>query len=161
MHALIAHLRSLRAHGEWADRRLLDAARTAAAAPEALREMAHVRGAQEVWLARIERRTPALAVWPGLTLDELEAAGTSVDAAWRAYFAGLRPEALRQAIEYSNSTGRTFVTPLAEILLHLVTHGQYHRGKANVALRTAGAAPVGVDYILWQRERQVDPTDTD
>ena len=88
MSIVVEHLRSLHAHGEWADERLLQAAKAAATpVPESLRELAHVRGAQEVWLARIERRAPTLAVWPELTLAELEAAGASVDAAWLAFFA--------------------------------------------------------------------------
>ena len=36
--------------------------------------------------------------------------------------------------------------------LHLLLHGQYHRGKANAAVCDAGATPVGVDYIAWHRE---------
>lgn len=155
MSIFVEHLRSLYTHGEWADQRLLRAARGAATpVPEALRELAHVRGSQEVWLARIERRVPTLPVWPELTLAELELAGASVDAAWRLRLADLDAEALHRQVEYTSSTGRAFITPLGEILLHLMTHGQYHRGKANAALRTAGAEAAGVDYILWHRERQ-------
>ncbi len=155
MSIFVEHLRSLHAHGAWADQRLLEAALAAAVpVPAALRELAHVRGAQEVWLARIERRTPTLPVWPELTLAALETAGASVDAAWQAYLGELDAETLNRPVEYTNSAGQAFVTPLGEILLHLMTHGQYHRGKANAALRAAGAEAAGVDYILWQRERQ-------
>lgn len=158
----IDYLQSLHAHGAWADGRLLEAARAAAGAPpEALREMCHVRGAQEVWLARIEGRVPALAVWPDLTLAELAVAGATVDAAWRAFLAELQPASLGQQVEYSNSAGRAFSTPLGEILLHLMTHGQYHRGKANAALRAAGADAPGLDYIMWQRERPAPAAPTD
>lgn len=149
---LLTHLRSLRDHGEWADAHLLSAVAGASVpVPAAIRELAHIRGAQETWLARIEQRGATLPVWPDLTIAELARAGSEVDAAMRARFEGLRDAALNDVVAYANSTGTHFTTPLGEILLHLLLHGQYHRGKVNAALRAAGAQPVGIDYIAWQR----------
>lgn len=147
--SFLVHLASLREHGEWADRRLLDAVR-AASASTAVSELAHVRGAQELWLARIEQRSPTLAVWPELTVAELATVGGTLDAAWRARFSGLTEETLSQVIAYKNLAGEPYTTPLSEILLHTMLHGQYHRGKASVALRAATGAAVSVDYMLWQ-----------
>ncbi len=144
------HLASLRAHGEWADQRLLDAVLDAEA-PAAVRELAHVRGAQEIWLSRIEQRPATLAVWPEMTAAELAAVGASVDAAWRARFSELTEGMLAQPVSYTNMAGKTFTTPLSEILLHTMLHGHYHRGKACVALRAATGAAVSVDYMLWRR----------
>lgn len=148
---LVAHLAALQRHGEWADRRLLEALRSVVS-PEALRECAHVRGAQETWLARIEGRPATLPVWPELTVEELAHQGAGIDAGWRRFLADLDASRLGTAIAYRNSAGDSFATPLGEILLHVMLHGQYHRGKANAALRAAGT-PVGLDYILWQRSR--------
>ena len=62
---LLKHLESLRAHGEWADAHLLRAVEHAAPdVAEVIRELAHVRGAQDTWLARIQRRDPTIPVWP-------------------------------------------------------------------------------------------------
>lgn len=150
--AILAHLASLQRHGEWADLRLLKARGPAGApVPEALRELAHVRGAQETWLARIEARAPTLAVWPDPPMDQLAIVGSGVDSGWRAYHQRLSAAELERRVSYTNSAGVSFTTPVVEILLHVATHGQYHRGKVNAALRAAGAEPVGVDYIMWQR----------
>ena len=120
---LIRHLDSLRRHGEWADARLLDALRAAAAqVPAALRELAHVRGAQEIWLARIEGRAPTLAVWPETSVEELARAGTAVDLAMGRMSDALTDAALDRAVSYTNT-----------------------------ALRAAGAEPASVDYIVWPR----------
>lgn len=161
-HDLLRHLASLRAHGEWADARLLGAADgitangiTADATPAAtavLRELAHVRGAQEIWLSRIEGRPATIPVWPDYDAATLAQAGAVIDARLRRLFATLTPDALAQEIAYTNLQGLPFRTELGDILLHLLMHGQYHRGKANAALREAGAATVGVDYIAWHRE---------
>jgi uncharacterized damage-inducible protein DinB len=153
VNVVVAHLRSLCAHGAWADQRLLGALQGAGRpVPDALREMAHLRGAQETWLSRIEGRKATLPVWPDLALDALATEGARLDAALASHCEALRPESLDRIVAYTNSAGDAFRTPLAEILLHLFLHGQYHRGKVNAAFRAAGAAPAGVDYITWQRE---------
>lgn len=154
--SFLTYVTSLHAHGEWADRRLLEALR-GAEAPVALRELAHVRGAQDIWLARIEQRAPSLAVWPELTVDELATVGESIDVAMRDRLATLTEPELAEPVAYRNMAGESFTTPLSEILLHLMLHGHYHRGKASVALRAATGAAVGVDYILWRRSVATDP----
>jgi uncharacterized damage-inducible protein DinB len=147
--SLLAHLTSLRDHGEWADRRLLEAVR-AASAPAAIRELAHVRGAQEIWLSRIEQRPPTIPIWPELSAEELATVGAAMDAAWRTWFSELSEGTLSRPVSYKNLAGDPYTTPLSEILLHTMLHGQYHRGKASVALRAATGAAVSVDYMLWQ-----------
>lgn len=99
----------------------------------------------------IEGRPPTLPVWPGLTLRELSRLGPALDAQLGQVLASLTPRQLTAEISYSNAAGQAFHTALGEILSHLMLHGQYHRGKANAALREIGADAVGVDYIAWQR----------
>lgn len=150
--SVVAHFNTLRQHGEWADRRLLGVLIGAGTpVPTVLRELAHVRGSQEVWLSRIEQRPVTLSVWPELSLDELAAVGTAVDLAWRRFLDGLSEGDLGRIVSYTNSAGEGFDTPLEEILVHVMLHAQYHRGKANVALRAANLLPAGVDYITWAR----------
>lgn len=149
---LLTHLDALRQHGAWADERLLTALRAAPTpVPAALRELAHIRGAQETWLARIEQRASKLAVWPDLSTDALAAAGVALDAAYHEYFRTLSVASLDRPVSYMNTAGQSFTTPLVDILLQVFSHGQYHRGKANVALRDAHVEPVGMDYIGWRR----------
>jgi signal transduction histidine kinase len=109
-HDLRRPLASLRAHGEWADARLISAVSDLAAdaappATEALRELA-------VELARM---------------------GTIIDARMRRLCATLTPDALSQEIAYTNLEGLPSRTALGEILLPLLMHGHDHRGTANVA----------------------------
>jgi uncharacterized damage-inducible protein DinB len=147
--SFLSHLVGLRHHGEWADRRLIDAVR-ATHAPLAVRELAHIRGTQELWLSRIEQRVPAVPVWPDTSVEELATIGVAVDAAWRRLFDSLTDDGLSRAVSYRSIAGDPFKTPLGEILLHTMLHGHYHRGKANAALHLAGGSPVSADYILWQ-----------
>jgi uncharacterized damage-inducible protein DinB len=148
---MVSHLTAMHEHGMWADRRLLGLLQATANAA-ALRECAHIRGAQETWLSRIEQRTPALPVWPELSVAGLATHGDAIDAGWSSFLTALREADLDTTVTYRNSAGDTFTTPLRDILLHVMLHGQYHRGKAIAAIRGAGTELHGVDYILWQRE---------
>lgn len=150
---LLDSFRRLGRHGEWADARLLASARAATGdLGVVLRELAHIRGAEETWLSRIEGRPPRLPVWPTLTLDELAEVSPGLDAAMRALLERLTLDDLSRVISYTNSAGVAHDTPVGEIVVHLLSHGQYHRGKANAALRAIGAEVMAVDYIVWQRQ---------
>ena len=51
-------------------------------------------------------------------------------------------------VEYTNSAGQTFRTPVANFLQHVSLHGQCHRGKIDLLLRQSGyIAPM--DFIAY------------
>ncbi len=149
---MILELRRLLDHARWADRLLLDALKRSADAPAvAWKELAHVVGAAELWLARLERRPPRTGVWPELPPVELEALAERVFDGYASYLSRLTEAQLGERCAYANSAGRSFDTPVGEILLHVALHGQYHRGKVNLLLRQAGLAPAPTDYIAFVR----------
>jgi uncharacterized damage-inducible protein DinB len=146
----LEQLRRLWAHAEWADGLLLAALEQQPNPPaEALREYAHILGAEETWLSRLEGRAARAAVWP-----EPEAVGElarSVRAGYAAYLTSLAESELDRGVAYVNSAGLAFTTPAMDILLQVMLHGQYHRGKINLLLRQAGLAPAPVDFISFVR----------
>jgi uncharacterized damage-inducible protein DinB len=146
-------LRTLFAHAEWADRRILDALRTLgdAAPVEAIREQTHLVGADEVWLSRVEGRASSVPVWPAPSLATIESLTDSVHAGWRRVLDTLRDDRLGERVAYTNSAGQSFETPLGDILLHVAMHAQYHRGKVNLLLRQAGHEPAPADVITYVR----------
>lgn len=149
---LLDTIRSLWEHVIWADGRILEAVASAGGAPDqALREFAHVVGSEEVWLARLEGRSPGLAVWPSVSLSELEALVRETHRRWNSYVSGLSESDLKASVTYTNSAGREFTNVVGDVLLHVALHGQYHRGKVNLLLREAGLTPAPVDYIAFVR----------
>lgn len=150
MDALELIRRSL-AHNAWADDLLLDALRDKPSLTIAWREYAHVLGAQAVWLARLEQQPSTVAVWPTLTIDEADALRRQLAAGYESFVSSLGAEALDRGIEYTNSAGQTFRTPVVDILEQVLLHGQYHRGKINLLLRQGGYEPVPTDYITYVR----------
>jgi uncharacterized damage-inducible protein DinB len=147
------HIRRLWKHASWADDVLLVALKKIplAKASAAVREYAHVLGAEEVWLARLEAREPTLPIWPETQRNDLGAVARAVHAAYDKYLAPLRDADLEKAVPYKNSLGRSFESRVADILLHVMLHGQYHRGKINLLLRQAESPPAPVDYIAFAR----------
>lgn len=145
-------LRRLWRHAAWADAALARALGAASPTSDAaLREFAHVLAAEEVWLARLERRAARPALWPELSADAAAALAVATGSAYERFVAGLTPERLAEPVPYTNSAGRSFATPVGDVLLHVVLHGQYHRGKVNLLLRQGGGDPAPVDYIAFVR----------
>lgn len=145
-------IQSIWNHVFWADEKLLDALTSGDAVPEAAtREYAHIIGAEEVWLARLERRDPILEVWPSLSPSDLASVVSRTHACWGSYLHAIDETAFRKSVPYTNSAGRHFENTVEDILIHVALHGQYHRGKVNQMLRQSGLAPVPVDYIAFVR----------
>jgi uncharacterized damage-inducible protein DinB len=139
-------------HAVWADAKLLESLRGSHDVPdEAVREYAHLLGAYEVWLSRLSSRPARTAVWPEASLDELAALLEETSRGYETYLASLDPSKLGETIAYVNSAGRSFETPVGDVLLHVFLHAQYHRGKINLLLRSAGASPAPADYIAFAR----------
>lgn len=147
----LQQLRRLWQHLLWADGLVLEALLPDAGPAGAWREYVHLLAVEELWLARLEQRRMAVAVWPRLSSDEVIALREQVMTGYEAYFAGLTLEGLADSIPYTTSEGDRFESVAGDILLQVILHGQYHRGKVNVLLRQAGSEPAPVDYIAFVR----------
>lgn len=146
------HTARLFAHLAWADRETLRSLRAAASdLPKARELLAHVLGAESVWLARIESREPDVAVWPELSLDACEELARRVHAAYDDLLARLDDGGFERSVHYRNSAGLTFDSTIGDILLHVALHGSYHRGQVAALVRAAGSTPSPTDYIGFVR----------
>ncbi len=139
-------------HAAWADALVAGAIESQdTVADDTIELFAHVLGAEEVWLSRLEQRQSTLAVWPKLKRAELGATAAAVAQSYRSYLARLTPEDLVTEVAYKNSIGQAFRTPIGEILMHVAMHGSYHRGQVALRMRRDGATPVPTDYIAFVR----------
>lgn len=145
-------IRQLWAHAATADAALFAVLRKddEATAP-ARRELAHVVGAEEVWLSRLEGRAARSAVWPEAAVAAIEENIRATHRGFEVYLGTLQDADLDAPVTYTNSAGRTFTDSTGDILLHVALHGQYHRGRINLMLRQAGRTPVPADYIAFVR----------
>lgn len=147
----VAQIKRLFEHLAWADASLAQAVLLPDPPAEAVREYAHVAGAAEVWLSRLQHRESTVGVWPELDATGAASLAARTAAGYLAFIETLDDGMLDAPVTYTNTAGKAFATPLGDILLHLAMHGQYHRGKVNLLLRQAGAEPEPVDFIRFVR----------
>jgi uncharacterized damage-inducible protein DinB len=148
---VLEHLRRLFAYNRWANGEVARALATAET-PRAVRLLAHVAGAERLWLARLRHESSPLAVWPELTLAECTAHLHDQAAAWDACLQAWSPEDLTGAVAYVNSKGEPWTSTVADILTHVVFHSAYHRGQMATEVRAAGGVPAYTDFIHCVRE---------
>lgn len=111
--------------------------------------LAHLVGAEWVWLERWHGRSPR-ALPPGsdfTTLGAIEKRWREVERDVRAYLATLTEQALLRPLEYVNLKGEPFTYPLWQTLVHVVNHQTYHRGQITTLLRQLGTVAVPIDYL--------------
>ncbi len=139
------------AHLGWADREVLTAlARAQEPDPGWIDLLAHVLGAEHVWLGRIEGRESRIAVWPDLTVEQCVRLAEENLAAFQRLVEHT-PSGFDRMVPYRNSAGQAFESSIEDILLHVCLHGAYHRGQIARAMREGGAVPAATDYIGFVR----------
>ena len=163
-------IRDLFAYDRWANARTLDAC--AGLRPEqftreiessfrSVRDtLAHIIGAQWIWLERFNGRSPST-IPPGGEYPDiaaLRAKWAEIEQNLATYIAGLSAADLTRTLEARNIKGEAFRNVLWHMLQHLANHGTYHRGQITTMLRQLGAKPVSTDLIAFYRDRANKPT---
>lgn len=118
----------------------------------AVKLMAHVLAAQQIWLARCRQDTyvqlPTL--WPDWQADELPNINHQNNKNWLQF---LESENLDTIISYKNSTGITFTDSITDVLTHLINHGTHHRAQAGQVVKNTGFKLPNTDYITYLRNK--------
>lgn len=75
------------------------------------------------------------------TLETLAASAREVDDWYAAYVTGLGESDFDEPIDFVFTSGKPARMKRGEILLHVCTHGTYHRGNAGAVLQLRGLTP--------------------
>ena len=143
----LTRIRRLLEHDGWANTEALAALRAGPAPEKARAWMAHIIGAERVWLARIREEPAAMPVWPDLDLDRCAAELPELQGDWMRLLESLDDDGLREGVGYRNSKGEFWTSTVADILTHVALHASYHRGQIAAAIREAGGTPAYTDYV--------------
>ncbi|NWK79834.1 DinB family protein [Aquitalea sp. LB_tupeE] len=147
MHAMLHTLFQAKA---WANRQLFtlleqqlqalsDETQTAA-----VRMLNHVWLVEQIFQANLQQQPhgfDALNTPDTPTLAQLQARQQASDDWYRAYLESLDNVALTQAVDFRFVDGKPGRMQRSEMLLHLITHGSYHRGMVGRMLAEAGIRP--------------------
>ncbi len=155
-------LRSHLAYSAWASTRLIDAA-SGLSADELNRDfgtadksvigtLAHVFGADRVWLSRVRGDGPGQMAGPEYhDLAKLRSEWVALHQGWADWSARLTDDQCMCDLTYQDLAGRTWTNPLSGIVLHVVNHGTHHRGQVSGFLRSMGHIPPKLDLIAYYR----------
>jgi uncharacterized damage-inducible protein DinB len=138
--------------GHWANLESLGSLRRSGGPAQAIRWLAHIAGAEMLWLSRLRDEPPSVPVWPDFDLDDCAVRLEQSGVAWAAHLAGLMADDLGDAVGYRNSKGEFWTSTVADILTHVSHHGAYHRGQIAAAVRAAGHEPAYTDLIHAVRQ---------
>lgn len=149
----IARLRDLFAYDWWSNVRVADALIEAGESPEnSTALLAHIVGAERLWLGRLNRDSAGLTPWPELSLAESRAAFDELRAAWAACLDALTPDRLDEEVPYTNTQGALWSSTIGDIITQVINHSTYHRAQIASAMRRAGMTPVLTDFIAYARQ---------
>ncbi len=157
----LSTLRNFFAFGRWANRTTLES--VAALTPEEYARpiggsfgsvqgtLAHLYGADWVWLERFHGRSPrAMPEGEDLaSLDALDRKWREVEAGQDAFIGTLTQERLAEPLSYVSFAGDAFTRRLGDALLHLANHGTYHRGQVATLLRQLGKKCASTDFLRY------------
>jgi uncharacterized damage-inducible protein DinB len=144
------HLRRLLQYDAWANRKTLESLGERPP-QQSLRWMAHIVGAEYLWLARLEGEPAPLAVWPDLGVDACREKVMELGRLWPEFLESHR-NSLGHTVSYINTKGQAWTNTVEEILTHVPIHSAYHRGQIASDVRGAGMTPVLTDYIHAVRQ---------
>ena len=119
--------------------------------------LAHIFGAEWIWLERFQGRSPS-----GLPdvkqfedLASLRETWMQQESHLLAFVRGLTQSDLDREMEYKTLKFGVYRNPLWQSMQHVVNHGTYHRGQVTTMLRQLGAEPILTDLMHFYRERSL------
>jgi uncharacterized damage-inducible protein DinB len=149
----------------WANQRTLDAcatltpeqyARDLGSSFKSVRDtLAHVYGAQWIWLERWHGRAPTAFPVPAdfPDLESTRRRFAEVDSNLVDFAASLNTGDIQRVVEFKTLAGQPFAQPLWQMLQHVANHSTYHRGQIATMLRQLGTKATSTDLIAFYRER--------
>jgi uncharacterized damage-inducible protein DinB len=149
----------------WGNRTLFDAAKALGeetAAKEIGRHfsfptlkgmLAHIYGADRLWLARWEGESPGkLYGDPDVpSLADLRTKWDALESEQRAFLTSLGTADLKRTIEYTTTEGKPQAAPLWQLLQHVVNHATHHRSEVATMVTMTKGSPAPTDMILFYR----------
>lgn len=106
------------------------------------------------WFGRIEGNDPRLAPLNRVlyeTFDELKGAREQEDQHILEVITGIDEDRLAADLEYSNTRGERFTTPLHLLLGHLFNHQTHHRAQVHDMLSQTEISPPPLDLLHFLR----------
>lgn len=105
--------------------------------------LAHIYGADHIWLARWKGSSPERLLGDGdvASMADLRARWDALEVEQRAFVDGLGEADLVRPMSYRNSQGQAFTVALGALLQHVVNHATHHRSEAATMITLISGSP--------------------
>ena len=108
----------------------------------------HLLAAHRIWQTRIQGQPVTQALWPS---PRLEAFIGDIDAIRSAWHEVLADRSEGEFVRYRNSRNVAFGSRVDDIVMHVILHGNYHRGQIAMLLGRENVTPPAMDFIFAVR----------
>jgi uncharacterized damage-inducible protein DinB len=149
---MLAFLRDLMAHAEWANAVFFHTWGKSPARDheEMRRRVDHILAVQQAFLAILRGGSSGRpSAGPPPSFEELLARAPLGHAGLLDFVANLQAESLSTTVRIPWFPDPPCVVTVAEALVQVAMHTQHHRGQCMTRLKDLGGEPKNVDWIIW------------
>ena len=156
-------IRGLYDYHRWANRRLFDVVATLGeevagrdigpqfSFPTLRRMLAHIYGADAIWLSRWKGTSPTAPPGAGIgTLRALRERWDALEMEQRAFLEALAPAGLDRVVDYKNTEGKPFRMALRPLLLHVANHATHHRSEVATIVTMVSGSPPDTGLVTYE-----------
>ncbi len=119
---------------------------------EALKLIAHLLGAQQIWLSRCKGENKLTGpIWPDWDLTTCQQVLNDNHTQWIAFLNSVND--LEQKITYRDMKGNEFSSKLEDMITQVTNHGTHHRAQIGQLLKQEGKSLPITDYIFYIRNQ--------
>ena len=116
--------------------------------------LAHIHGADRIWLERWTGKTPAKLLGDAdfASLADLRTRWDDFELEQRRFVEALTPSELQRMVTHTGLDGKvTFHQPLWELLQHVVNHATHHRSELATMITMVKGSPPSTDMVIYYR----------
>lgn len=117
--------------------------------------MAHLLGAQQIWISRCKGENLLSGpIWPDWKADTFKQLIDDNHTAWINFLTSLNDYAFEQKITYRDMKGNEFSSKLEDMITQVTNHGTHHRAQIGQLLKQEDKNLPITDYIFYIRNQQ-------
>jgi uncharacterized damage-inducible protein DinB len=117
--------------------------------------MAHLLGAQQIWISRCKGENMLSGpIWPDWKADTFKRLIDDNHNAWISFLNSLTDDAFEKKITYRDMKGNEFSSKLQDMITQVTNHGTHHRAQIGQLLKQEGKNLPITDYIFYIRNQQ-------
>jgi uncharacterized damage-inducible protein DinB len=110
-----------------------------------VKRISHVLLGEQAWFQRIAGEPPDRDIWRAMSAAQLR----EMHRKHEGIYTRLLDDDLERVIQYQRFTGEKYQSSIADIVLHLVTHGAHHRGQVAAHLAAKAVRPPNTDFVQF------------